>query len=81
MALISAKEVFKVVGDSIGFLFMSKMGYVYWSECRPIKGESNFYPEKGQIGLWSYTNNIEEFQGKNWEDCLIENPMNGRSRL
>lgn len=74
MALISAKEVFKKVDPDARYLFASKTGCVYWSECEPKKGTSISCPEQGKIGLWSYTNNIEEFQGLSPEACIIENP-------
>ena len=73
MELISAKEVFKKVDSDARYLFASKTGCVYWSECEPKKGTSISCPEQGKIGLWSYTNNIKEFQGLSPEDCVIEN--------
>ena len=74
MELISAKEVFKKVDPDARYLFASSYGCVYWSECEPKKGTSISCPEQGKIGLWSYTNNIKEFQGKPCSACVIENP-------
>lgn len=74
MALISAKEVFKKIDSDARYLFASKSGCVYWSECEPQKGTSISCPEQGKIGLWSYTNNIKEFQGLSPRSCVIENP-------
>ena len=71
MELLSAKEVFKKVDPDAKYLFMSEFEHIYWSEYPPEKGELNYYPAMGKIGLWSNKNKIKEFQDKDWQDCLI----------
>ena len=85
--MVKAEDVFKVIDHKARYLTKDKDGKVYfhekepvcinqdedWSQCEKIQSEKRHWASTGVLS-WIGNIEIEEFQGKDWTECVVEKP-------